>query len=726
MTHHVTPVAAEPRIAAAGVGTLAAWRRFHWARGAPAVPDGDLLGRLARAEYGDPWAQPDTVLLLSDRRAARIRHLARRERAAPAWVLAATGAAADLEAWERTALAEAWERSAARAGGPAATAEIRRRLLADPSPAETAFLLDVADANGLRPLSPGEAAGLEPVGGEQTHALWRYLSGLPGGGLVRHAPGPGGDAYERLLLAACAERACPGSPAGRRFRAAFADLAVGVRGAPVVAQSMLQGRLEEPGAGLSGGMSVLLTGLGEALTAGARVARVLTLTTARPAEVERAGLVHWSGRAHVLVRLPVDLPGTLDPENAAAHHAALAWWTARIFELPGARPDLVHVRFADDASLAVARAARRHGAKLAFTVTPDPHRAMDERHAGLPPERTGDAGRALRLDLHRVFVADRLVSRADLLVAMPGGSGLEELLTHFPQLGNRPVHVQPEGIAPFRPAADDAATARGLLARLFGGGGYGGALAPDAPDGPDAPDAPDTPDAPDAFDPADHGLPLLLCVGRLHPVKQQEQLVRAWMLAGLHHRTTLLLVGGSPTNPTAVEATVRGRLAELLATDRVAMRRAALWPALSNRHVRLLERALAQRAPGSVLYVCPSAKEEFGLAVLEAMEAGLPVAAPRRGGASHYLRDGVNGRLLATESVGRLADGLRALVSTPAPDLAVMAAAGAATVRERFGIDAMAASLAGAYRATCGTDDPVAQPCHTPRWGGGPDVTGSG
>ncbi|MEV7597109.1 glycosyltransferase [Kitasatospora sp. NPDC089797] len=156
------------------------------------------------------------------------------------------------------------------------------------------------------------------------------------------------------------------------------------------------------------------------------------------------------------------------------------------------------------------------------------------------------------------------------------------------------------------------------------------------------------------------------------------------------------------------------------------MRRAALWPALPNRQVRLLERALAHGRPGRVMYVCPSAKEEFGLAVLEAMEAGLPVAAPQRGGASHYLRDGVNGRLLATRTVGRLAEGLLSLVSTPAPHLAAMAQVGAVTVRERFGIDAMAASLADAYRATCRNDRDADKPRHRQQEGGAPDVTGRG
>ncbi|MFE3504589.1 glycosyltransferase [Kitasatospora sp. NPDC059160] len=681
MTHHVTlvPAAAGSPTGAAGAGALGAWRRFHWAQDVRARTGGDLLGRLARAEYGGACAHPDSLLPRTDRRAARLRQLARSERAMPAWVLAAAGSSPDLEPRERIALGEAWEHSCGPDGGLNATAEIRRRLLSAPGPAEAAFLLDVADANALRPLSAREAVELRPMGRTLRHALWRYLSGVAGGGLgLPPHPAEARDAYEQLLLAGCWERVLPGASAGQRFRTAFGPLTEPFTASPVVAQSMLLGRLEEPGAGLSGGMSVLLTALAEALSAHARTARVLTLTAAQPDDTRRAELVGRFSKAHLLVRLPVDSAEVLDPQNAATHQPALAWWARRAFELPGARPDITHVRFADDASLAVAQATRRFGAKLAFTVTPDPHRTMDERHAGLPPEQTTGASHALRLDMHRIFVADRLVDRADLLVAMPGRHGTQELLEHFPQLEKRSVHLQPEGIAPFRPAPDDAATGRRMLARLFGCGG-----------------------SVESLDATDRHLPVLLCVGRLHPVKQQEQLVQAWLLAGLHHRTTLLLVGGSPTAPTDIEAAVRPRVTELLATNPVARRRAALWPALRNRHVRLLERALAQTGPGSALYVCPSAKEEFGLAVLEAMEAGLPVAAPQRGGASHYLRDGVNGRLLATESVATLAEGLRSLVLTPAPGLAAMAAAGSATVRERFGIDAMAASLADAYLTTC-------------------------
>jgi hypothetical protein len=47
-------------------------------------------------------------------------------------------------------------------------------------------------------------------------------------------------------------------------------------------------------------------------------------------------------------------------------------------------------------------------------------------------------------------------------------------------------------------------------------------------------------------------------------------------------------------------------------------------------------------APGGV-YVDGALKEEFGLAVLEAMAAGLPVVAPSTGGPSTYVDDGDTG-----------------------------------------------------------------------------------
>jgi glycosyltransferase involved in cell wall biosynthesis len=52
-------------------------------------------------------------------------------------------------------------------------------------------------------------------------------------------------------------------------------------------------------------------------------------------------------------------------------------------------------------------------------------------------------------------------------------------------------------------------------------------------------------------------------------------------------------------------------------------------------------------SPGGV-YVCASIKEEFGIAILEGMAAGLLVVAPTGGGPATYVENGVTGILTPT------------------------------------------------------------------------------
>jgi glycosyltransferase involved in cell wall biosynthesis len=81
----------------------------------------------------------------------------------------------------------------------------------------------------------------------------------------------------------------------------------------------------------------------------------------------------------------------------------------------------------------------------------------------------------------------------------------------------------------------------------------------------------------------------------------------------------------------------------------------------------------------SVALVCPSI-EEFGIVMAEAQACGIPVVAPRAGGALDIVEDGVTGRLVEDRSPAGLAD---ALLDLP-QDAAACRAAGERFAEERF------------------------------------------
>ncbi|MFJ3224365.1 glycosyltransferase family 4 protein [Streptomyces sp. NPDC086783] len=627
------------------------------------------LAKLLDAEYGlRPRAAPPGGEPGTDRRDRAVAGLRRAARLGVPLTPQALLAHQDDDPRLMAVLTELWPQTVRRYG-PRHAEGVLRALLGESRDGPAAgHLLDLAVAAGLHPLTPAESASLAHTTAHRSvrHCAWRYLRQLPGG--LAHLPRPSqaGDAYERLLLAPPAPAFGPTrqGPAGR-----------------LVAQSMLLGGLDTPGQGMSGGLAVLLGGLGDKLAATEGISGVITVVTAGHQDLAADDrLAHERAPGHWVLRLPVDAPSAPAQAEMHRHRPALTWWALRLLgTLP--RPlDVLHVRYADDGSLALADAAERLGAALVFTATPDPHRGLAERHAASDPADP-TAADALRHDLHRVFVADRLVERADTVVGIPARGGTRELVRHFPGLARlndgRGPSAPPEGIAPYRPAPDEDDLRREALKRLYRDG-----------------------TRPDALDPADGGLPVLLCVGRLHPVKQQDLLVRSWLATGAHRTTTLVLIGGSPGTGTAVEDDIRARIDTLLAPHPQATRRLALLPALPNTEVRRLQRALAQRtADACCWYVCPSVKEEFGIAVLEAMDAGLPVAGPRRGGVAHYLRDQVNGLLMDTSGQAGLMRALRRIAATSADDRRRYAAAGRKLVAERFSVTRMADELAAEYTA---------------------------
>lgn len=159
--------------------------------------------------------------------------------------------------------------------------------------------------------------------------------------------------------------------------------------------------------------------------------------------------------------------------------------------------------------------------------------------------------------------------------------------------------------------------------------------------------------------------PVLMYVGSFVEYKDQETLMRAVdQLSPRYPRLQLLLVGQGERLP--------------------AMQAVALTLAARDRIHFLGPRADARQLLGVAdIYVHPAHPEAFGLAVAEAMLAGLPVVGAADGGIPEIVQSGVNGLLFEPGNVNDLVLKLEQLLSNPV--LAQrLAQAGTQDARERF------------------------------------------
>lgn len=94
-------------------------------------------------------------------------------------------------------------------------------------------------------------------------------------------------------------------------------------------------------------------------------------------------------------------------------------------------------------------------------------------------------------------------------------------------------------------------------------------------------------------------------------------------------------------------------------------------------------------------FVLPSQAEAFGIAILEAMAAGLAVVATRVGGIPELVDDGRTGLLVPVDDVIALADAILSLVESPAQ--AEKLAAAAFDAVQVYGLPAVTAELRALY-----------------------------
>lgn len=484
-------------------------------------------------------------------------------------------------------------------------------------------------------------------------------------------------------------------PIGHAARAALEDRRLSRAVAPRpdgslhLLQVHLGGQLDRDlahsGEGDTGGVATLLVQLGDALVADGGIESVTTVgrgswVDARPLGDDVPG--------HEVASIPL---GRHEDASFTGAWPALLAAERGIRRLVRSRAvGVVHLRMADVGTLAAARVARRHGIPTVFTLAPDPHAVVTEMEASGELDRArfadADARGAIwfRARLVRRFadaaVQVALLPRAELAARLRRLVGVD--IARSPGR----YHVIPEGIdlAPVDAARGDrhlatstenAAGAVRAVRELLGAG------------------------------PSERrGLPMVLSVGRLVEVKGMARLVDAFTADDdLVRRANLVIAGGRLEDPTPDERAEMSRIGAILAARPGARDAILMIGHRPHGEVLRLMGIADQGDPGWVesggAYVCASRKEEFGLAIVEALAIGLPVVAPRIGGPPSYVEDGMTGRLIDTMDARALATGIG-----EALDLAVVPGRSdraRAMVRARFTIGAMADALVPVYaRAT--------------------------
>lgn len=156
-------------------------------------------------------------------------------------------------------------------------------------------------------------------------------------------------------------------------------------------------------------------------------------------------------------------------------------------------------------------------------------------------------------------------------------------------------------------------------------------------------------------------------VGRLHPAKGHDDLLRAVrLLVDRGRDVRLRIAGGGPDHE---------RLSGLINELGIAGH-AALTGPLQEAGVRTL-------LESSDLFALASHAEALGVVFMEAMAIGVPVIATRTDGAQEVVEDGSTGLLVGIQNPQEIADAVQTLLDDPSRR-AGMAKRGLERVRERF------------------------------------------
>ena len=193
----------------------------------------------------------------------------------------------------------------------------------------------------------------------------------------------------------------------------------------------------------------------------------------------------------------------------------------------------------------------------------------------------------------------------------------------------------------------------------------------------------------------DDGAMLLGVASRLVPVKGIVHLIRAVALLRRELPGVHLEIAGAGSEQAALQSEVQ----VLGLGDAVTFVgwQPDVWPWLARWDI----------------FVQPSLAEGFGMAALEAMEAGLPVVGTAVGGLSELIEDGVTGYIVPAAHQVALANRLRDLLLDVERRRA-MGAAGRARARQFFSAECMTSELTQIYDELLGSHAGHATATHRP------------
>jgi len=182
-------------------------------------------------------------------------------------------------------------------------------------------------------------------------------------------------------------------------------------------------------------------------------------------------------------------------------------------------------------------------------------------------------------------------------------------------------------------------------------------------------------------------------IGHLAPIKGQEDFIRAAAVVCNRRDDVEFIIAGEDKSSTGANRRSAEKLVEELNL---------------SQHVRLIGWVddVAKLLPKLDLFVSPSRSEPFGLAIVEAMAAGVPVVATMSEGAQEIIDDNQTGRFTSKGDVKALAKAIDELLSD-AEERARLVKNAQTVVRENFSMERMLSATEQVYREALKIRSPV-------------------